>query len=113
MKKNCKTLEKEQKEKTTQDRENDQNTIAVLSDEDLAVLLCEEDQRNIVDPYIEWVIELVASYCVASNKKFFTSYKVKDFGKVKMDNQSYVDIVVVRDVYIQTDVGCTLTLRDM
>ena len=40
-------------------------------------------------------------------------YKVGDFGKVKMGNSSNADIVGVGDVCIQTNIGCTLTLKDM
>lgn len=76
MKRNCKALKKEQKEEKNQKRVDDQNTTAILSYENLVVLSHKEDECNVVDPHVEWVIDSVASYHATPNKKFFTSYKV-------------------------------------
>jgi len=40
-------------------------------------------------------------------------YKVGDFGKVKMANNSIADIVGIGDVCVQTNTGFTLTLKDV
>ena len=40
-------------------------------------------------------------------------YKVGDFEKVKMGNSSNANIVGVGDVCIQTNIGCTMTLKDV
>ena len=67
----------------------------------------------VTDNEVEWIIDTAASYHVTPNKEFFTSYRPGDFGTVKMGNTSYSKIVGIGDVCIQTDVGCSLTLRDV
>lgn len=84
-----------------------------MSDENLVVLSCIEDEYNIVNPYVAWVIDLVASYHVAPNKEIFISYKARDFNEVKMGNCSYTKVLWVREVCVQTNIGYTLTLTDM
>ena len=46
-------------------------------------------------------------------KGLFTTYKVGDFGTVKMDNSSYSKIVEIGNVCIETNVGSTMMLKDM
>lgn len=113
IKRNCKAFKKEHKEKKKKKGANDQTTITTLPDEDFVMLSCEKDKCNVVNPYIEQVINSTASYHVIPNKKCFTSYKVEDFGKTKMGNQSYINIMGVRDVCVQSNVVYTLTLRNM
>lgn len=60
----------------------------------------EEEKCNVVYPYVVWVIDLEASYHATNNKEVFTSYKVGDFGKLKIDNQSNADITGVGDMRV-------------
>ena len=46
-------------------------------------------------------------------KGLFTTYKAEDFGTVKMGNSSYSKIVGIGDVYIETNVGSTMMLKDV
>ena len=46
-------------------------------------------------------------------KGLFTTYKVGDFGTVKMDNSSYSKIVEIGDLCMETNVGSTMMLRDV
>ena len=46
-------------------------------------------------------------------KGLFTTYKAGDFGTVKMGNSSYSKIVGIGDVYIETNVGSTMMLKDV
>ena len=55
----------------------------------------------------------MTSYHVTPRKEKFTVYKVGDFGTVKMSNTSHSKIVGIGDAYIQTDVGCTMMLKDV
>ena len=64
-------------------------------------------------PYVEWVIDSASSCHVTPRKELFTSYKAGDFGRVKMGNNSYADIVGIGDVYVETDTGYTLALKDV
>ena len=47
------------------------------------------------------------------NNEFFTVYKARNFGKVKMGNNNNADIMRVGDMCTQTNIGYTLTLKDM
>ena len=46
-------------------------------------------------------------------KGLFTTYKVGDFGTVKMGNSSYSKIVEIGDMCIKTNVGSTMMLKDV
>ena len=61
----------------------------------------------------EWVVDLVATHHVVRTKELFTTYKAGDFDTVKMGNTSYLKIVGISDVYIKTNVGCTLMLKNI
>ena len=114
MKRNCYAWKREQKEGKNQRKDENKNTTAALSDEDVAVLFFgDEECLPVTDNEVEWIIDTAASYHVTPNKEFFTSYRPGDFGTVKMGNTSYSKIVGIGDVCIQTDVGCSLTLRDV
>ena len=43
----------------------------------------------------------------------FTTYKVDYFGVMKMGNSNYSRIVGISDVWIKTNVGCTMILKDV
>lgn len=62
---------------------------------------------------IEWVANSVAICNATPCKEFFTVYKTRDFGKIKMDNKSSVKVVGVGDVCMKTYIGCMLTLKNM
>ena len=114
MKRNCYAWKRKQKEGKNQRKDENKNTTAALSDEDVAVLFFgDEECLPVTDNEVEWIIDTAASYHVTPNKEFFTSYRLGDFGTVKMGNTSYSKIVGIGDVCIQTDVGCSLTLRDV
>ena len=78
------------------------------------VIYVGEDECCIVShPYVEWVIDSASSCHVTPRKEFFTSYKVGDFGRVKMDNKSYADIVGIGDICVETNTGYTLALNNV
>ena len=72
-----------------------------------------EEECHVANSCVEWVVDSIASYHATPNKEFFNVYKAGDFGKVKMGNSSNADIVGVGDVCIQTNIDCTLTLKDV
>ena len=55
----------------------------------------------------------MASYHATPCKEMLTTYKAWDFGTVKIGNTSHSNIVEIGDVCIQTDIGCTLMLKDV
>ena len=78
---------------------------------DVAVLV--NECLHIGDQMIEWVVDIVASYHAMPNREFFTTYKAKDFGCVKMGNTVSSNIVGIGDICIQTNVGYQLKLQDV
>lgn len=109
-------------QKTHNNRKNDNmtNTTTTLDDE-VPVVSCEDegclnianDHVRVAGDQIEWVVDTVASYHVVFSRKMFTTYKIGDFGTVKMGNSSHSKIVRICDICIETDTGCTLTLKDV
>ena len=51
-------------------------------------------------------------YCVPK-MEYFSTYKARDFGTMKMGNKSVSQIAGIDDICIQTSMGCTLTLKDV
>ena len=65
--------------------DENKNTTAALSDEDVAVLFFgDEECLPVTDNEVEWIIDTTTSYHVTPNKEFFTSYRPGDFGTMKM-----------------------------
>ena len=52
-----------------------------------------------------------ASGHVTPRKELFTSYKEGNFGRVKMGNDSYADIMGIGDFCVRANTGYTLTLK--
>ena len=78
------------------------------------MLLVQEQKCEHVDNNDnEWVVYLAATYHVVCTKKLFTTYKVENFGTVKMGNMSYSRIVGISDECIKTNVGCTVMLKNV
>ncbi|CAA0840400.1 Unknown protein, partial [Striga hermonthica] len=93
--------------------ENDENTATPVINGEVVLLSVEEKECHVADSCVEWVIDSAASYHATSHKEFFSLYKEGEFGRVKMGNNSIENIVGVGDVCIQTDIGCTITLKDV
>ncbi|KAA8538269.1 hypothetical protein F0562_027908 [Nyssa sinensis] len=86
MRKNCYAWKREQKEENNNQKKNEEkNTTATFEADEVVVLSCGEEE------------------CLHAG----------DFGTVMMGNTSYSKIVGIGDVCIRTNVGCTMTLRDV
>ena len=70
----------------------------MLEDEVLAI--GQDDCCTVSNPYVEWVIDSVASSHVTPRKELFTSYKVGSFGRLKMGNDSYAKIMGIGDICV-------------
>ena len=58
-------------------------------------------------------MDLATLYHCAPKREYFSTYKVGDFGTVKMGNRSVSHIAEIDDICIQTSMRCTLTLKDV
>ena len=67
---------------------------------DVVVLFFEEQKcEHVANNDVEWVVDSATSHQVIPRKRLFTTYKVGDFGTMKMGNSSYSKIVEISDVY--------------
>ncbi len=83
-----------------------------MTDEEVVVLSVEEKKCEHVDNNDdEWVVDLATTHRVVRTKELFTTYKVGDFGTVKMGNTSYLKIVGIGYVCIKTNIGCIVMLK--
>ena len=92
---------------------DDENTTTVIGLEDEILAIEQDNCCTVLDPYVEWVIDSTAFYHVTPRKELFTSYKVGNFGRVKMGNDSYADIVGIGDICVRANIGYTLILKDV
>ena len=113
IRRNCKAWKNKQKDEKNQNKAEEQNTTTVSTIEDVVICVGKDECCNVSHPYVEWVIDSASSYHVTPRKELFTSYKAGDFGRVKMGNNSYADIVGIGDICVETNTGCTLALKNV
>ena len=113
MKRNCKILK--QGGDKSHKLEDDKNAIATTSTSDNEVtLLCnQEDRCHVAEQDVESVVDSTTSYHCVPKRVYFSTYKARDSGTVKMGNKSVSQIAVIGDICIQTSMGCSLTLKDV
>ena len=58
-------------------------------------------------------MDSTTSYHYVLKREYFSIYKARDFGMVKMGNKSVSQIAGIGDICIQTSIRCTLTLKDV
>ena len=92
---------------------DDENTAAVIVLEEEVLAIRQDDCCIVLDPYVEWVIDSTASCHVTPRKELFTSFKAGIFGRVKMGNDSYADIVGIGDICVRANIGYILILKDV
>ena len=82
--------------------------------EDVVLLSIEEQKcEHVANNDVEWVVDSVASHYVIPIKELFITYRVGDFGTVKVGNSSYSIIVKIGDVCIKTNVGSTVISKNV
>ena len=71
-------------------------------------LLCNQEYCcHVAEQDVEYVVDLAASYHCLPKSEYFSTYKARDYGKVKMGNKSVSQIAGIGDICIQTSMGCT------
>ncbi|GKV23084.1 hypothetical protein SLEP1_g32861 [Rubroshorea leprosula] len=60
----------------------------------------------------KWIIDFDAFYHCVPKREYFSTYKAGDCGTIKMGNKSVSHIMRVGDICVQTNVRCTLTLKN-
>ena len=92
---------------------DDGNTTAVKVLKDKVLAIGQDDCCIVSNPYVEWVIDSAASCHVTPRKDLFTSYKMGNFGRVKMGNDSYANIVGIGDICVRANTRYILILKDV
>ena len=54
-----------------------------------------------------------ASCHVTPRRKFFTSYTIGNFGKIKLGDKGVCDIIGMGDIWLETNMGCKLQLKNV
>ena len=114
LRRDCWHWNKEQNKGKYEKNDSKKNTTAAVIDEDVVVLSIEEQKcEHVANNDVEWVVDSATPHHIIPTKGVFTTYKVGDFGTVKMDNSSYLKIVEIGDLCMETNVGSTMMLRDV
>ena len=114
LRRDCWHWNKEQNKGKYEKNDSKKNTIAAVIDEDVVVLSIEEQKcEHVANNDVEWVVDFATPHHIIPTKGLFTTYKVGDFGTVKMGNSSYSKIVEIGDLCMETYVGSTMMLRDV
>ena len=58
-------------------------------------------------------MDSAASYHCAPKREYFSTYKARNCGTMNMGNKSVSQITGIGDIFLQTSMGCTLTLKDV
>jgi len=95
-----------------QKKEEKQATMAVASDGDI-VFVCDDGYVNFTCQDSMWVVDSAASFHVTSRRDYFASYRSGDFGCIRMGNSDVSKVIGMGDVYLKTDVGCNLLLKNV
>jgi hypothetical protein len=62
---------------------------------------------------LSWVVDLGASFHLASQREYFTSYTSGDFSYVRMGNRDMSTIVGKGTACVEISIGCKLTLENV
>ncbi|GKV15798.1 hypothetical protein SLEP1_g26549 [Rubroshorea leprosula] len=110
MKRNYYLLKGKDKKKVEDSNTTD---VASTSGGDVTLLCDRGECCHAKNSNAEWIIDSVASYHCVPKREYFSTYKAGDFGTIKMGNKSVSHIMGVGDICVQTNVGCTLTLKNV
>ena len=94
-------------------KQEEKNTTAVVSKEDLLYLVGEGNILNIACDDSSWIVDSGASFHVTPHGSFFSSYQSGDFGTVQMGNQDMSKIVGIGNITLTTSTGRKLILKDV
>jgi len=94
-------------------REDKDETITTVVSNGEVVIVYDHDSINLTNQEYEWVVDFAASFHVTPHRDYFISYTVGDFGHVKMGNQGVSKIVGIGDIWLETNIGCKLHLKNV
>ncbi|XP_056165610.1 uncharacterized protein LOC130137702 [Syzygium oleosum] len=88
-------------------------SVSNSAPDDEIIIIQSDDSINHASQDSTWVVDSGASYHVTACQDLFTSYSTGNFGFVKMGNDGTSKITGMGNIYLETNVGCTLLLKDV
>jgi hypothetical protein len=88
------------------------DTAVVESDGDV-VFTFDEAYANLACDESTWVVNTAISFHITPHRDFFSSNTNGDFGWVRMGNEAKCKVVGMRDIQLETSIGCKLILKDV
>ena len=83
------------------------------SAEEFLFICCKQASVNLENEECTWAIASGASFHITSLRECFSSYRIGDYGYVKMGDNGACMIADIGSVCLTTSTGCKLTLRDV
>ena len=112
--KECRILKWEQAEKKGKTKEKcDEKTTTVVAAHDDMFVFCDDGQVNIIHYNNYWVVDSGESYNITFHRHFFSTYTEGDFEYVRMENEISCKVIGMGDIYLDTDTGYQLILRNI
>ena len=106
-----------QKYKRDQDKsggkKEETQTMTAVAFDDKIMIACDDECINLICQESSWIIDSATSYHVTSQRDFFSSYSKDDFEHIRMKNDAVAQIVGMRDICLETNIGCQLLLRNI
>ena len=93
-------------------KKENKETNAIAAEGDI-MIMTGDGCVNLATQDSNWVIDSGASFHVSSHSDFFTSYRISDFGNVRMGNSGVSKIVGIEDVCFETSIENKLVLKDV
>lgn len=98
------------KQSRNQPVEASQANTTIAGDEVEVVL--DDNIINLTYQDQTWVVDSGASFHVTSRKDIFSSYVAREFGFLRIGNNGASKIIGMGDVYLETNIGYELLLKD-
>ena len=75
-------------------------------------IVYDESSVNLICHTSDWVIDSSASFHIIVHRDYFTSYVSGDYCYVRMGNEGVSKIVGIKEICLETIIGCKLLLKD-
>nr|CAN77981.1 hypothetical protein VITISV_043416 [Vitis vinifera] len=112
IKRKCKKIRREQFKGKCEEQKEDKDIVVVASDGDTTIV-CDDACVNLACQDSTWVVDTAMSFHITTHKDFFSSYTSGSFGWVRMGNEAKCEIVGMRDVELETSIGCKMVFKDV
>ena len=93
-------------------QKNDRENTATIVDGDMGIVY-NESFVNLTCHTSDWLINSSALFHITAHRDYFTSYVNGDYGHVRMGNEGASKIVLIRDICLETSIGCKLSHKDV